>query len=193
MIELTSVQQSVLSESNFNFFYAVRIDLPTHSRYFSTYFDTVTIGGNLYDSNSAILSVEPPKISTSVDREEFNITMADVNFVQGIAAENGIVGSDVEVRLVLISGSTGLPITNLADTIIIYKGQVDSVSYLINTADTGEAVFKISCASPMAKLDMSKPYYSSKTFVKEKVSSNDNSFDQLYQGSGSIRLKWGKV
>ena len=98
-----------------------------------------------------------------------------------------------EVRLLLVDPTTKLPITDINETIILYKGQIDSVSFKADLSDIGENTFSIIAASPLASLDATKPFYTSKSFMREKVLTTDSSFDQVYQGSGKIRLKWGKV
>jgi len=38
---------------------------------------------------------------------------------------------------------------------------------------------------------MAKPFYTSKDALVD-LDPDDNSFDHVYEGSGQIRLKWGK-
>jgi hypothetical protein len=73
----------------------------------------------------------------------------------------------------------------------VYKGFIDNVAYATDTSEAGENLFRITCASPMAALDMAKPFYTSKDALVD-LDPDDNSFDHVYEGSGQIRLKWGK-
>jgi hypothetical protein len=74
----------------------------------------------------------------------------------------------------------------------VYKGYIDSVAYSISTAASGEAVFHVSCASPMSDLDLIRQYYTSQDYL-DKNYPGDTSYEQIFEGSGPISKKWGKI
>jgi len=194
MIKLTALQQSLLAQSVVRSFYTIKIEAPSTTLKMSTFYREFTLStGDTYTPNCPLVEVQPPQISSSVDREQFSISLADPAFESGLLAEAGLIGSKIEIRIVFLDISNDLPYSDINESLIVYKGQIDAVSYKIDNAEIGSVLYTISCASPMAKLDMAKPYYTSKTFIRENVLSTDSSFDQIYQGSGSVRLKWGKL
>jgi hypothetical protein len=155
------------------------------------YADITLSNGDIFEANGRLIEIDPPKLSTSVDRELYKISFADPEMDYGNLAEEAIVGRPVVVRLGFVNQTSRQPYTDVADTVIVYKGKVDSGSYNINSANIGEAVFSISCASPMADLDLVKTLLTSKDALKD-IDPNDNSFSSIYEGSGQIQLKWGK-
>jgi hypothetical protein len=197
MRTLTAVQIAILNSPVIEAFYTVQIEIPAGSgnfKRFSTYYTDVALSdGRIFTANTNIVKIDLPKISTSVDSSKYTIAFSDPEFSLGLYAEGGIVGAPAEVRLVLINQTTGLPETTVANTILVYKGQVDSTGYQINTSELGESTFVLVCGSPVSNLSAIKSVYASKTFMREKINVNDSCFDQVYQGSGKIRLKWGKV
>lgn len=194
MITLTSTQNNILQQNIVESFYAIKISGPSVTKKICNYFTDVTLSNSdVYLGNKEILTIQPPQITTTVDREQYTVVLADPEFEYGSLAEDNFVGSEFEVRLILINPSTKLPVTDINETLILYKGQVDAVSFKADLSEIGENTFTIIGASPLASLDAVKPFYSSKTFLREKVLATDSAFDQVYQGSGKIRIKWGKV
>jgi hypothetical protein len=158
----------------------------------TTHFVDVTLSdGSVYLADNRLIQIDPPRMSTTVDREIYKIALADPDMTFGTQAEEGIVGKPISVRLGVVNQATGLPYTNVADTILVYKGAVDNGSYEIDTAEIGSAIFNISCSSPMADLDMTKALLTAKTALAN-IDPSDTSFSQVYEGSGQIQLKWGK-
>jgi hypothetical protein len=194
MITLTTAQTIILEQTGVESFYIIKISGPFFTKRISSYFRDITVStGEVYTGNSEILSIQTPQISTTVDREQYTVVLGDSNFEYAALAEDSFVGALFEVRLVLVDPATDLPLTNLSETIILYRGQVDSVSIKSDLSEIGENTFSIVGASPLASLDASKPFYTSKSFIREKVLTTDSCFDQVYQGSGKIRLRWGKI
>ena len=103
--------------------------------------------------------------------------------------EGGAVGKVGAVRVGFVDYNTGIPDT--ANTILIYKGVIESFKYQVDTDEQGEVIAEIICSNPMADLDAVRPYYTSKDFIKQ-LSSDDTAYDQVYNGAGTVSLKWGK-
>lgn len=193
MIQFNQTLINVLSQPSIESFYLVKIAAIELSPYLITsYASNITLSnGETYINDGRLVSVTPPKLSTVVDREIYTITLTDSDYFYGQFAETGLVGKKVEVRVGFINQNTGLPLTDISDTLLIYRGQVDSASYSIDTSNVGSVIFTLSCASPMANLDGVKVFYGSKPFMRD-LNTEDTSFDQVYEGSGKINLKWGK-
>jgi hypothetical protein len=190
MIELSTNVSTLLNSDKIIAIYLVDIG----GTYQTTHYTDITLSnGNTYLGNSSLVAVDPPRINSTVDREAYSLIFADSSFIDESSFEGGLVGIPVEIRLGLIDPNTMQPLTALADTIIVYSGTVDNISYAIDTNDIGNAEITVTCASPMNNLEMKKVFYGSKTFVRERIDPDDSAFDQVYEGSNAIRLKWGKA
>jgi hypothetical protein len=157
----------------------------------SHYSDVTLSNGVTYIADGKLKNADPPQMNTNVDREQYKVILSDPAFADGPIIQQGLVGKVLEVRLGFIDPSTGLPFTNIADTFVVYKGRVDSASYLIDTEE-GEVDLQITGVSPMVSLEMVKGYYLSRDNVRAH-DTNDSSFDDVYEGSSAIILKWGKA
>jgi hypothetical protein len=202
MISLTTFQSNTLSKQNVEAFYIIEIEYKTYSnnswttsyKRLSTFNKDVTLtNGKTYTGNSPIIELQPPRISSEVDREQYTITFADPNYEFGILSENNLVGMAVEAGIILLDYETKLPNLNSQEVLLVYKGRIDSSSFSIDTSEFGAVLYKLACASPVANLDAVKPFYTSKSFMKDKIKSDDTSFDQVSQGTGTLRFKWGRV
>ena len=147
--------------------------------------------GEFFEINDIILGLDAPQLTSSVDRELYKITLADPGFDLGYSFDSNIVGQTVVVRAGFIDQETGLPETNTANMILVYKGLVESPAYRVNTEESGESIAVITCSSHMGDLDMTRAFYTSKDWIKS-IAPNDTCFDQVYAGSGTVNLKWGK-
>lgn len=144
----------------------------------------------VYTADGTLLGLSPPQTSTNVNREQFKIQFADPAFLQTGAADFGLIGHRVTVRLGFLD-INGVPYTNILDTALIYSGKVDSTSYLIKTEERGDSILQIVCSSPMSDLDLKKYIFLSRDFIRGR-NQNDSSCDMIYGGSGTLQLKWGK-
>lgn len=195
MIALSLTLQNLLAQRNAEPFYTVLIttvdglstlyNSTTHS------YDIQFSNGETYTSDALVVGLEPPRLSSNVDREQYKIALGDPSFTQSPNAENGMVGKRILIRAGFIDQSTGMPLLDVNDTIIIYKGRIEGCSLEVHTEEIGEVVLNLSCSSPMADLDMKKGLYLSKDKVRGR-NPNDSSCDRVYDGSGAT-LKWGKL
>jgi hypothetical protein len=188
MIVFSNTVADIQSQPVVESFYMVRI-----GNYRTTnYFTEITLSDNqLFVADGRLVSVDTPRLSSYVDREVYKCVLADSDFVLGYMVDNNIVGSVFEVRIGFVNGSTGLPVTTIRDTILAYSGIVDTSGYNIKTDAIGETLLQVSGASPMADLDATRPFYGGKDWVR-KIYPNDASFDQVYEGSGAVNIRWGK-
>jgi hypothetical protein len=188
MINLSTAISGLLLGDVVEIFYLLDVDGFRSTSHFSN----VTLDGVLFESNGAIVNVEPPQISSTVDRQAFKITLTDVGVPFGSVAENGLLGLPVSLKMGFINPLTDLPFVDAADYLEVYTGEIDGVSYSINTASQGEKLFIISCTSPMSDLDLRRPVYSSNDYMN-KNHPGDTCYEQIYEGSGPISLRWGKL
>jgi hypothetical protein len=147
--------------------------------------------GETYIKHSTLSNTTPPQLDSALDSSEYTIQFSDSAMEEGATADI-LQNKDVEVRYIFYDATTESYLTNTADTILIYKGKVNSATYSIETDEVGESAFKVICGSPVSNLEMIKAFRSSKSFIRENVRADDTCFDQIYEGSGVINLKWGK-
>lgn len=163
----------------------------------TTFFrDVTTMNGATpiatYLSDGKIVSIDAPKLSSTVDREIFKISFADPNFTFGATIDSGLIGKLVDVKIGFVNQTTKQPELDAENVITVYRGNIDSSDYAINTAEIGEVLLNVGCSSPMNDLDLVKAFYTTKDAASTRDSS-DTAFDQIYEGSGILQLKWGKV
>jgi len=194
MITFSDTVKALLTSGNIGSFYTVRITDQNGAvvKSVTTNSYDIIINGITYYADGTLLALDPPQISTNVNREQFKISFADVNFLESSKADHGLIGSNVEVRTGFLDNTNNSPILNLADTFIVYKGKVDGTGYAIRMENQGECVLQITCASPMADLDFKRAMTCSREYVRGRHPT-DSSCDQVYNGSGGLALKWGKL
>jgi hypothetical protein len=159
----------------------------------TSFYENITLdNGDLYEANDLLVSADPPQLSTTVDREQYKIVIADPDFMEGSEAEIGMVGKKMTVVAGFINPETGTPFTADEDVFVVYKGKVDGAAYKIALQEFGEALLQITGVSPILSLEAARGIYLSKDAVRRR-NSQDSSCDQLYEGSTAVVLKWGKI
>ena len=192
-----SIQQLLVLDNVSTFFLVTFVTYAGTVYHTNLPYDITITGLSTFLADNTLLSVDPPRQSSSVDRETYRISYADPNFIFRPYFENGMIGADISIRLGFFNtsdatiGSTpvGKPFTDSADTIIIYEGTIDTHGYNV----TEDAVtIGLEGSSPMSDLGLSKPFFTSKDSLRQ-VNVNDTAFDQVFQGSKTVYLYWGKV
>jgi hypothetical protein len=158
----------------------------------------ITVDGVTYLADGNLKSTEPPKLSRVVDREAYKLIYADPAFVFRPMFEVGLVGTKFRVYYgffntlaITIGGALpGQPLLQPADIPLVYKGLIDSHGYTVSEDDEVDAI--IEGSSPVANLDAKKVITTSKDYLRQIGMTSDTSFDQVYDGSKSIDLIWGK-
>jgi hypothetical protein len=202
MKTFSSTIKSVLSFDNIEGFYLLRITDVDGSVIFSStthYTDITLSNNNTYFSDGLILSIDPPQLSSTVDREQYKIVLIDPTFSQSSKLDTTLLGKVLETRIGFVNNNNiaasetplGQPFTNVNDTFVLYKGRVDSVAYEIDANELGEVKLAITGSSPLINLDQKNGIYISRESIRA-ANSSDTSCDETYQGSGVITLKWGK-
>lgn len=158
----------------------------------TTYHSDVTIEGVIYSADSSLgprlLSVEPPKFTSTVDRDLYTLTFSDSNLYFKSIFSHGLNSRNISIRLCFVDHDGSVS----PESFIMYEGLTESGGYTLDTSESGTIVVTITCSNLMASLDSTRPYYTSKNFVKN-IDPTDTSYDQIYEGSGKIILKWGKA
>jgi hypothetical protein len=201
MRNLGAVVSNLMTLGGIEYFFLVSLRGADHST--SLPYSITMSNGITYLHDNGLTSVEPPRLSTTVDRESYKIAFADPNFLMRSYFESGAVGDAIEVRVGFINptdspivGSDGVsvapdaPFLDIRHTILSYKGIVDNHGYNIDFGDKS-VIATIEGSSPMADLDLVRVYYTSKESIKQ-FSATDTSYDQIYEGSEEIVIKWGK-
>ena len=189
MANFNSTISRYLNNAVIETFYLVRVGEFLTTSYAD---DIIMSNGERYISNGYLSAVDPPRMSSSVDRQQYVITLADVDTEFGLVSEIGMVGRAAKVLIGFVDQGTGIPDTNIENTITMYKGRADSTGYKAETSEIGSNDYVIKCTSPMGDLDAAKPFYTSRDFI-QSINPEDTAFDQLYEGAGKVNLKWGRV
>jgi len=185
MREFSSELTAALGQDYVEYFFL--IDLYLNSTYhLSTYPSDVTVGSVNYISNGTIFSYDPPRQNTVVDREAYKISLIDPNNSLLAEARAGIVGKDVTIRAGFV-GPNG-PLLAEEDLVYVYKGFVDAPS-ISNDFET--KIMNIECSSPMADLDIVRPFFTTKYGI-EQFDTTDTCFDRVNDGY-NLQVKWGKI
>ena len=189
MPSLNSRLKELISQAVVETFYLVRVaDL-----YTTTYPDDITTSdGRTYLSGDYLKAVDPPRLSSTVDRQQYTIVLADAESALGKYAESGLTGRIAEVCVGFVDQTTMAPETARKNLLVLYRGRIDSAGYKSETSEVGTNDFIVRCTSPMGNLDATKAYYTSRDFI-QSIDASDTSYDQLYEGAGKINLKWGRV
>jgi hypothetical protein len=204
MRTISSNVQTLLDLENISYFYCIAIgpflDLngASVSLYHTQVPGGVILGGNSYTDDHTLLHVDPPRMSSTVDRESYKLAYADPTFYYRALFEKGFSGVNIVIRVGfynttdsnLGSASPGMPLSNIEDTLIIYSGTSDNHGYSIDMG--GEVTVTLECTSPMGALAMTKSILTTKDSINQ-VDSTDTSYDQVFQGSKGIDILWGKV
>ena len=159
----------------------------------TTHHSDVIANGVTYAADSNLLSVQPPQQSSSVDTQSYTIAFVEPGFTFGVATEEGLIGQPTRVYVCLVNPDTGVLETASEDLILVYAGQVSGSSYQVGLEEVGSVIYTLTCTSPMANLDLVRPFYGSKSFMRSNIKPDDSTFDYVYEGGGKARLMWGKV
>jgi hypothetical protein len=151
----------------------------------------------VFTFDNYIVQVDAPRLTSIVSKASYKISLADPNYNFKSLAENGLVGTEVDLYIGFINtlstplggANPGEPLLLLEDLPLVYSGQIDSHGYSISE-DTG-IIFFIDLASPMAALGAVKSVLTSKAETRARLST-DSACDQIYAGSRATNLLWGK-
>jgi len=142
----------------------------------------VQVGGNTYISDGGLTKMDPPRLTSVLDREVYRIQLIDFDNEIKSYFDSQALGTSVTVRLGIEGNYTEL------DT--VFKGRIDGVSVETNPEEgTKEAT--IECTSPFAALDRTNNRMTDKQH-QTAILTSDRCFDLIYASSKTIESKWGK-
>lgn len=195
--------KELMNEDVIKIFYLVSVEGKNISmKHTSAPYDITNELGTFVTGNG-LMSVEPPRMSSVVDREAYKVIYSDNDFEWRVKFEQGITGAVVTVYIGLFNITSGViagynpgePLSAVEHLMISYQGFVDNASYNIDPDE--EVMATLECSSPMADLDLKKPFYTSKDAALNRSLNSgadlDTAFDQVHEGSIGTDLKWGKV
>lgn len=142
----------------------------------------VVVAGNSYFADGGLTQLDPPQLTSVLDREVYKIKLTDFDDEYKGHFDSGALGTVVTVSL----GIEG----NTTDFDTIYKGRIDGTSIETNTNEgTKDAI--IECSSPFAALDRTNDRKTDKN-TQRNIDSTDSCMDSVYAAAKSVELKWGK-
>jgi hypothetical protein len=215
MIIFSPVVMNLLAQPAIEVYYMVRIGPSGLQETFrsTTFFSDIQLkdGGAVvetYENNDVtpckLLKIDPPEMSSSVDRQQYKLYIADPDFTKGGELSSYWISKSAEIRLGFInvtqeniidsSGNSvapGRPFQDVRDTIVVYAGVIDSAGYQISTQEIGEVVGVLTCSSPMYSLDMKKYLVLNRDSIRAKYP-EDSCCDYVLIGSESVKMQWGK-
>lgn len=178
---------------NLDPFVLLRIWNDTEQLHASTTLNTnYTYAGVTYAKNSPLISLEAPKLSSTVDRSEFKLSIADPSFEFGNNFESNLTGARMQVTVGFINSRNGQAYTGADEFLIAYRGRVAATVYQIEAGDDKSITLNIAAASPMFDLDRKRGIRINKTAYRARYP-NDSACDQQFDGSAKIVLRWGKI
>lgn len=170
----------------------ISVNLVKIANYFFTdhHTDIELSNDDLYEALGNLVSVQAPQLSSVVDSAAYSVVLADPGLEYGAIAET-LIGKPFEVRIGFINPATGTPYTNIDDTIVAYAGTIASTTYTKSTSQLGEILLEINGGSPVSNFEMIKTFHTTRDFLS-KLNPGDTSFEQVYENSGAVRIRWGK-
>lgn len=211
MRALSSVVINRLEANSMDIFYIVQVSSAadtfnhTTARMDITIPDFNVVGTPVtFLKDNGLLKIEPPRLTSVVDREAYKILYSDPLFAFRSKFETGLTGASVIVyfgffnttntTIVDSEGNSvlpGFPILSKKDLFLSYSGFVDTQGYTVNDQD-GTVTAVIECASPMASLGLIKSIRTSMDSLRQ-YDALDTAFDQVYAGAKSVNYVWGKL
>jgi hypothetical protein len=170
------------------FFILGKLEFPGDTLFLSSLGFDVTFAGDLYPKGSPVISFGPPRASSSVDRQIYELVVSDTEGVVKDKLRTSVVGSLLSVYISFFDATTGEPILDEEDVLLAYQGALDSGAVVVNTDNK---VAKLMAASPMGKLDAIGAYMVSKDGMAQ-INAADTSFNEVIAGSKEVNFKWGK-
>jgi hypothetical protein len=168
-------------------FMLVKLDLNSDTYMFTRLPYGVYFLGEYYQPNMGVISFSPPRITTTVDKQTYELILQDNAGEHQSEIRNGVTGRTVSIYAGFIN-SLGQPSLDQENVLLAYEGVVDSAAIAINNE---EKVAKYKLSSPMAALDARGGYMASKGAMNQ-INAEDTCFDEIYIGAKEVSLKWGK-
>jgi len=189
MRQFSSSVQTLLDPTStdmVDFFFLIKLEFSSNY-YLTSFTSDIVYDSNTYLASGGLFEYDPPRISSTVDREAYRISVLDFSDAFLAEFKANVVGKPITVKLGLLDAN-GAPLTGTSDVIDVYKGFVDTPSI---TNDFDRKVAVLEGTSPMADLDGSRTFYTSKAGM-DQFNTSDTSFDAIFDQQ-EIELRWGKI
>lgn len=187
MRKLSAAALAAINLDSPKFILLGKIELNSTTLYITSAASDMFFSGDTYSSQNTIVGFGPPRVSSSVDREVYELIFLDHDNLMQNEIRQGITGRLVTIYAVFFD-ENDWPLLGVDDVLLAYRGAIDA-GKVMNDGSVKQAI--ITAASPMASLDSIAGYIVSKDGM-DQISSTDTSFDDVYVGGKSINLKWGK-
>jgi hypothetical protein len=142
-----------------------------------------------YLADGTLVSLAPPTLSTSVDREQYSMMMTDQTLLSYAANTWGMIGLRFRVTAVFSDGTT--PSFTSENMLTVYAGRISGVTHNQSMGTAGESLIKITAGSPMYGLDQKNGIFFSDPKIKER-NKKDTCAEHVYVTSRNYALHWGK-
>ena len=181
----TDVQNAINSDFVEYFFL---VDLYLNNNYYLTTHSTdISVDGKIYSANGVIMGYDTPRQNSVLNREAYSMSFVDPTDELFDEFRQGVVGKEISVRAGFVS-TAGVPLTSTNDLVYVYRGYVDSPSI---SNDFQSKIATIEGSSPMADLDMVRPFFTTKYGISQ-YDNTDTCFDRINDGY-ELQVKWGKI
>lgn len=147
------------------------------------------ISNMTYIADGSLMALQAPKLSTSVDREQYSLNIVDPDLLIIAAKYNGLIGCKLKVACLFASNSN-INITK-ENLLIVYAGRITGTTHTRKTQHQGESFLTIIGGSPMYNLDQKNGIYFSDPKVKER-DPQDTCAERVYISSRNYALHWGR-
>ena len=149
--------------------------------------DITTDDATTYLANGAVFEYDAPKQNSVLDRSAYTLQLIDPSDVLFNEFRTGVINRPVTIRAGFVHPTLG-PLAGDLDLVYVYRGYVDAPKLSNNFSSK---VVQLECSSPMADLDMIRPFYTTESGM-DQYSLNDTSFDRINEGY-ELQLEWGKI
>jgi hypothetical protein len=142
-----------------------------------------------YLADGSLVSLAPPSLSTSVDREQYSMMITDSSLLSYASNTWGLIGLRFKVSAIFSNG--GVLDYSPENMLTVYSGRISGVTHTQSTQVDGESLIKITAGSPMYGLDQKNGIYFSDPKIKER-NKEDTCAEHVYVSSRNYSLHWGK-
>ncbi len=145
----------------------------------------VVFNSNTYTAGQGLLNLSPPQVVSTVDRDQFNITLSDNQNVYNSRVEAAPTGWSMSTQI-LLKRSDG---TFAASGLPVYRGICSGASF---TRSGSDRVLQLEFTSPLTKLSTVNERVTTDA-QQRSVNVNDSSMVHVIDSVNEATAKWGRV
>ena len=185
MIALSALQTALLQDPDAEKFYCVRIK----DILLTSFYRDITQTDGVYLSSDLLAGIPPPESTASVDKALYEVTLADSSNELSNLYANDLIGALLRVQVGFVNPASNSP--EIDELFVVYEGIVQGLDVSFETDEQGRVLVKVIGSNPMAALDATSAFYTSRESLRE-LNASDSAFDEIHEGSRSLSLFWGK-